>query len=843
MSSASSTCPSCGTVLSKNAPRGLCAKCLLVVGLDSPTEKETSVAGQVPENLNQNPPIPFSRLRYFGDYELIEEIGRGGMGLVFKARQVSLNRLVAVKLISSGTLATEVLVKRFKAEAETAASLSHPNIVPIYEIGEHDGQHYFSMGLIEGPTLRELLLARRRWSSQRKSPHAHDHSSAPTASDEVLNGEIEPREAVRLMIIIARAVHYAHQRGVLHRDIKPGNILLDSARQPHLTDFGLAKLIEKESTITHTHAVLGTPAYMAPEQARGDTKNVTTAVDVYGLGAVLYETLTGSPPFAGGTSMETIRQVLELEPRRPSHLNPRIDRDLETICLKCLEKLPEHRYASADALVDDLERWCAAEPIEARRAGTGERLIKWTRRKPVVAALTGSLALVAVIGLLAVVWQWRRAEAARREAIQRAADEQKARTRLAETISELEIQKAQEQLAQGQGSMALARLARVLRDSPTNQLAASRIVAALSDRNFVWPLTDPIRLTNRVTSQRLSLDGRFVMTQTWDTVEVWNALTGKAAGPPLRFEGPIIWADISSDGERVAIYARDKVLDPRIWEVRSGAILATLKVFTDEQRQLVSRMGFGVSGMELSPDGLWLLTVSRVNSSSAATIWDARTGAQLFSHNQDCTFAKFSRDGRKVLLFTYEGISRWNPLTGEQEKIAPASMRSMELSPDEQWAFSKEGFFVHIREAATGRSLPELLVHNGLINSIRFSPDHQRVVTVSSDWTGRIWDFQSGLGLGQPLQHAGAVQHGTFSPDGRLVATASHDKTARIWDAHTGIPLVEPIRHDRPVVFVDFSPDGQRLLTVTTNTIRLWHVGVDAFQAWASSAIRSQRTI
>src|SRR5262245_41030684 len=367
-------CIGCSTPLPTNSPENLCPKCLLARGLDFLAQPPDSVPEDAP-TLASGPITPFTgtKLRYFGDYELLEEIARGGMGVVFRARQISLNRLVALKLISAGALATEELVRRFHAEAELAASLSHSHIVPIYEIGEHEGQHYFSMALIEGPNL----------SSEISNPRSR-----------IAN----PRQAVRLVAIIARAVHYAHQRGVLHRDIKPGNILLDPAGEPHLTDFGLAKLIEHESTLTHTSAVLGTPAYMAPEQARGGTKDVTTAADVYGLGAVLYETLTGTPAFAGGTSLETIRQVLEQEPRRPSVLNPSIDRDLETICLKCLEKDPGRRYSSAAGLAADLERWQRGESIMARRAGTGERLLKWVRRRPAIATL-GVLSLVSILTL------------------------------------------------------------------------------------------------------------------------------------------------------------------------------------------------------------------------------------------------------------------------------------------------------------------------------------------------------------------------------------------------------------------------------------------------------------
>jgi serine/threonine protein kinase/tetratricopeptide (TPR) repeat protein len=388
-------CKQCGTDIQPNAPFGYCADCLVMLGFGP---LPTVLKEQTPPGLGEQPSSP-TKVRYFGDYELIEEIARGGMGVVFKARQVSLNRLVAVKLISSGALATEDLVKRFKAEAEAAASLSHPNIVPIYEIGEHEGQHYFSMGLIDGPDLRETLAQIRTSNCETRKASEPSHV-----------GFNEPRQAARLVAIVARAVHYAHQRGVLHRDIKPSNILLDSAGEPHLTDFGLAKLLQQETTLTRTNAVMGTPAYMAPEQARGETKDVTTAADVYGLGAVLYETLTGSPPFAGGTSMETIRQVLEQEPRSPSLWNAEVDRDLETICLKCLEKDPSRRYGSAEVLAEDLDRWWRVEPILARPITHGERTWRWCRRNPKLAVSSGTAVLVFVSGFAGVLWQWHRAE-------------------------------------------------------------------------------------------------------------------------------------------------------------------------------------------------------------------------------------------------------------------------------------------------------------------------------------------------------------------------------------------------------------------------------------------------
>ena len=304
-----------------------------------------------------------------GDYQLIEEIGHGGQGLVYRARQKSLNRIVALKVIGLGRWATTAHIKRFRLEAEAAASLDHPSIVPIHEIGESDGSCYFSMKLVEGRPLDEVV---------KREPMSN-------------------RRAAELIVKLARTVHYAHQRGILHRDIKPGNILLDADGEPHLTDFGLARLIERESTITGTMVeALGTPSYMAPEQAAGDAAQLTSATDVYGLGAVFYHVLTGHPPFAGGTTYETVRLVLESEPRQPWLWNPKVDRDLSTICLKCLDKDPQRRYSSALALAEDLERWLKHEPIQARRTGVLMRGKKWMRRKPAIAALIASLVALAV---------------------------------------------------------------------------------------------------------------------------------------------------------------------------------------------------------------------------------------------------------------------------------------------------------------------------------------------------------------------------------------------------------------------------------------------------------------
>ena len=388
MTNGSRVCGKCGSKVFANAPQGLCSLCLFKTALGSLLNEDEGAPGSSVARMPME----------FDDYELLQEIGRGGQGVVYRARQKSLNRTVALKVIGLGQWATESHLRRFRLEAEAAARLDHPWIVPIHEIGERDGCCYFSMNLIEGGQL-----------------------------DEVVGREAMPiRRATELIAKLARTVHFAHEHGILHRDIKPGNILLDAEGEPHLTDFGLARLIEAESNVTGTSDMLGTPSYMAPEQAAGNNAVLTKATDVYGLGAVLYHILTGSPPFAGVTAYETVRLVIETEPRKPRLMNSKVDRDLSTICLKCLEKDPPRRYQSALALAEDLERWLRHEPVLGRPDTQAYRVAKFVRRHRASVTFASLIFIALIAGLTGTITQARRAtrHALLEEAQRRRADEE-----------------------------------------------------------------------------------------------------------------------------------------------------------------------------------------------------------------------------------------------------------------------------------------------------------------------------------------------------------------------------------------------------------------------------------
>ena len=370
-------CVGCGAELPKDAPKGLCPECLLRQGLEDSATISGSSLTVSGGTASPTGPLWIGKLSYFGDYELIEEIARGGMGVVYKARQTSLNRTVAIKMILAGQLAREADVKRFHAEAEAAANLQHPNIVAIHEVGDQEGQHYFSMDYVEGKNLAEV----------------------------VREGPLPVRKAALYVQTIAEAIHYAHQRGTLHRDLKPQNVLIDAANQPRITDFGLAKQLERDSGLTRTGAVLGSPAYMPPEQATGRHAQVGPQSDVYSIGAILYELLTGRAPFHAETLVATLAKVVDEPPVPPAKLNARVPRDLEVICLKCLEKAPERRYHSARELAEELERFLNHQPILAKPASPLRTVWSWSLRHPWIVTAAATVVILGLVGFAYGLWQ------------------------------------------------------------------------------------------------------------------------------------------------------------------------------------------------------------------------------------------------------------------------------------------------------------------------------------------------------------------------------------------------------------------------------------------------------
>ncbi len=790
----------CGEDIQSNAPFGHCPKCLLKMGF-----------GPMPQEQREEPDVasvqdPVGTVRYFGDYELLEQIGRGGMGVVYKARQHSLHRSVALKMISAGELASPTAVQRFHLEAEAAAKLDHPNIVPIHEIGVHQGQHYFSMKLVEGGSLEELT---RRTS-------------------------IPVRDAALLLVRIARAIHYAHQHGVIHRDLKPGNILIDASGAPHITDFGLAKILEHDLGVTRTAEVLGTPTYMSPEQVAG--RPLTTATDVWSLGVIFYELLSGNPPFRAENTPALLRKIAESEPdrisdprstfmpRRPtasadsaiairkSKIANVLGRDLETICLKCLEKDPERRYSSAAALADDLERCLRDEPIHARRSTITERVIMWTRRQPALAAAVILLHLVVALGISGVVWQWRRAAEASVKIGQ--SNEQLRRT--LDQMDSIQLQRAEEYFAEDRRTDALPRWALVLRNNPSNRLAAERLMSTLSHRNWAHLACPPLEHSNRVTFALFSRDGTKVVTSSADnTACVWDATTGRRLAGPFIHEAEINTAVLSEDGQWVVTASKDKTA--RIWSVRTGRSVAPpLEHSRDVSMAGFSQDGkhvFTVSGeigqlwsvstglptgdaikcagritdVRLSPDGSRLAVAC---TGRQAQIWDAASGLCLhyLQHTNDIVAVAFSPNGEQLVTASYDNTAR-------------------------------------VWDVRTGQPAGEPFHHRARVWTAEFSPDGSRIVTASGDGTAQVWDARTGRRIGRAMKHDGEVRCALFSPEGTRVVTASWDKTVRVWDAASGERLTEPLIHDDRMFFAGFFPDGTRMLTAGNGkSVLIWNV-------------------
>ncbi len=776
-------CPNCGATLPENAPAGQCPACLFRIGialadggvgfgLDAPTLPDNSAI--------HTPHSAFERVRYFGDYELLEQIAQGGMGVVFKARQVSLNRLVALKMIRAGELANEAEVVRFRAEAEAAANLDHPNIVPIFEVGEHEGRHYFSMKLVEGGSLAGAAASRQS--------AANPKESAALC-----------RDAATTIVCVARAVHYAHQRGILHRDLKPGNILIDPKGQPHVTDFGLAKRIEADSSMTLSGVILGTPSYIAPEQAAG-TKVLTTAADIYSLGAILYELLTGRPPFCGATALETLMQVREQEPKSPRAINPRVDRDLETICLKCLEKDPQRRYGSAEALAEDLERWLAHEPIQARPVTIPERVLKWAQRRPAVAALVVALHLVGLLGLAGILWQWHNA----RERFWSSLLDQ-AR---AENTSDVA----------GRRTRALTAITIAAKMRPSLQLR-NEAIAALA-------LTDLGEIVGRWPPSGVSYSDAsgFVFDPDLERYAI-SFTSGKVLVHRLRndeklaeFQGPPgNWQQLefSPNGQYLAaVFPAGRLL---AWDL------------TRKSKPV------DVSVLELSyatgPESLRPSTFSSDSRTLAVTVtntfhfFDLATGHELPPLNVGAapTRLSFNPDDQSIAFSTGNAVEVWDLKTRQRTTALPHARKVAGIAwhPDARHLGSGcDNFDLFLWDTHTGEKLT-LPGHTGKVWP-GFNPRGDVMFSSSWDGTSRFWSGNDGQLLFVSDEY-GTVEK--FSGDGLHVACFLEGRGREIREVAGGeICRTLAVPDQAYPLGLDFSPDGRWLAASATDGWRLWSV-------------------
>ncbi len=847
-------CTQCGEVIEADQAGGLCPVCLLDAGLKE-DEDNTRITQGIDEAWMAKQGLSPVTLdspasNRFGDFELQGEIGRGGMGLVYKARHATLNRVVALKMILAGPVASPEFSQRFRTEARAAAALEHPHIVPIYEVGEIEGQQYYTMPLVEGGNLAEYLQRKGR-------PDAH--------------------QAAAWVRTLAAAVHYAHQRGVLHRDLKPANILLDAGLEPHITDFGLAKLMDDDSAVTLSHSILGTPNYMSPEQASGRLRDLTMASDVYSLGAILWELLTGKRLFEGPSPLATIQSVLEKEPVPPSSCLKVVPPDLDTICLKCLQKESSRRYKSARELAEDLERWLNGEPILARRVGLAERTWLWCRRKPAMAGVVS--AAVVILLATASVAAWRIRAAAQQEELQRYI----AKIREAnQAIEDGAVDRALDALVQCPESLRHWEWGRLLYEClqevatlPVHTNAPQFLVQAfvagmefdpvggrlaslgvggdlaLSDPlegRLLWRLQDtnnPVLAhsfrpgTSQLAVSRL--DGRL---QAFDAdsgvlLEEWlpRHPDGPESGPDLVDQSG--WGSYSPGPIRNPLPRRPWAIKSMAWDSNGERMLivqASGKVSVALEPFVTPQWSWAPSGPTEEVTAWFAPQSGRVVIQSPGMVQqlDPSTGRRfgLMEWPKSSVLrgtASVSPEGDLAILVDPEWAARLKQLDGPDLDLG--SLATEAKNAPFKAFFNQDGS-LFCALGGTGRAMlfdvrtgrPRLRFPYPVYGGA-FSIDHRQIAVFGPARAVHIWDIESGLEVRQLNGHLSTVSAVHYDPTGRMIATASREGVIKTWTA----PPPDPVLFGETITTgSNYSPDGRWLATGPSwRGVQLWdaHTG------------------
>jgi WD40 repeat protein/serine/threonine protein kinase len=767
-------------------------------------------------------PVPGAPLpRVLGHFEIRRELGRGAFGVVFLAHDPRLRRDVALKVPRPDALFTPDLRERFLREARAAAALDHPNIVTVHDAGTAGPVCYIASTYCSGPSLAGWIRLQEE--------------------------AVPARQAARIVAALAQAVQHAHDRGIVHRDLKPGNVLLappaGGARPdtepgenrlgftPKVTDFGLAKVLAADPSTdgahphTQTGAIVGTPSYMAPEQAGGKGRQVGPAADIYALGAILYELLTGHPPFRGESALDTLEQVRCQEPTAPRRLRPRLPRDPETICLKALEKEPARRYASAAEMGADLERFLAGRAICARPSRFWQKGWKWSKRRPAIAGLILLLFLSAALGSAGVLWKWLEAEGAWR----------------AEARQRTETQAALARLQESQYFRNIALAESACRASNFLQAEGFLNECPEVQRHWEWGylkrlcLEDPRVVSVPGGSLRaavFSRDGRLVATLSGEgTIQVWDTSTWHSRSVCSRHEGRTHAVTISPDGSRLASVGSDRLV--RIWDVASGCQVRSLGVPSAH-----------VLCLAYSPDGRYLACGSWWGG-GGVQVWDANTFEPLFLLRGDqevVTSLAFSPDGRMLATSSPDTVIRlWDlstrtvltSLRGHTRNVTNIlfSPNGRYLATTTKNHVESDKSEVFLWDLTEQRVHCRLQGHSAPVQGIAFSPDSRRLVTASWDQSMKLWDCSSGQEALTLRGHNAAVNGARFSPDGNRLHSWGRDGVFRIWDAapladQTANRLVLELRgHTDGVYNLALDASGRRLISAggaADRTLRVW---------------------